>query len=415
MIHGSIIIKKMTQNKKTASNFDALGITPKLLQVVKNNFTNPTPIQHQVIPSAIDGKDIVGIAQTGTGKTMAFAIPIIQRLAQNKGQALIILPTRELAQQVDEAIMKIGRSFGLKTAILIGGASIGPQIRKLRTNPHIIISTPGRLADHLKRNNWSLKNVKIIVLDEADRMLDIGFAPEITKILNMAPKQRQTLLFSATMPAKIATMAATYMKTPLRVEVAPAGTAADHVEQEVIITDTFTKMKLLGKVLSDNQGTVLIFTRTKRGADKVAFNVSNMGHKTVAIHSNKSQSQRQQALRGFKTDKYRIMVATDIASRGIDVKDISLVVNYDLPDNNEDYVHRIGRTGRAGKAGKAITFATMADKRNIKIIERLIKKSLPIINSPFFTPPDLSHRPARHVRNMSKQKKRYSRMYRGRR
>lgn len=382
-----LTIEYMTQDTHVPVRFADLTIAQKLLDVLQHlNFTIPTPIQHQCIPHAIEGKDLVGIAQTGTGKTLAFGIPMIQRIAELRGQGLILLPTRELALQVDEALQKIGRPLGLKTIVLIGGTSSYQQKQALRQGPHIIISTPGRLIDHLDQRNLSLMQVKTIVLDEADRMLDIGFMPQIKKILEQAPTNRQTLLFSATMPSQIAGLAARYMRSPLRIEVAPAGTASANVAQEIFFVSKDAKSQLLDKVLSDNQGKVLLFSRTKHGAKKIAMYVRSMGHTAAEIHSNRSLPQRKAALEGFKLGRFRVLVATDIAARGIDVHDISLVINYDLPDNLDDYVHRIGRTGRAGKFGKAITFAMQGEKFNIKQIERLIKKTIPVLDLPHLPP-----------------------------
>ena len=377
----------MSQETKIVPSFSELGIASDLLAVLNRlQFTTPTPIQHQCIPAALEGKDIVGIAQTGTGKTLAFGLPMIQMLGQNKGQGLILLPTRELALQVNEVLQGLGQSFGLRTAILIGGASSHQQIQAIRRKPHIIVSTPGRLIDHLKQRNLSLERVKMVVLDEADRMFDIGFAPQIRQILGFAPQARQTLMFSATMPKEIAEMAARYMKQPWRIEVAPAGTTAAKVEQEIFIASKEIRIQLLEKLLADNAGTVLVFSRTKRGAKKIAASVRDMGHTAVEIHSNRSLSQRQAAMAGFKTGKYRVLVATDIAARGIDVDDIALVVNFDLPDNPDDYVHRIGRTARAGTTGKAVSFAGPDQRADIKQIEKLIKKTIPVSALPVLPP-----------------------------
>lgn len=377
----------MKNDKQTASSFNGLGINPELLAILKQlQFHSPTPIQHQCIPAALEGKDIVGIAQTGTGKTLAFGLPMIQLLAENKGQGLILLPTRELAQQVDEVLMKIGRKFGLRTAMLIGGASPYHQIQALRRNPHIIVSTPGRLIDLLQQKHFSLHNIKMIVLDEADRMFDIGFIPQIKQILALAPKSRQTLMFSATMPKAIADMANQFMKMPWRIEVAPAGTTAAKIEQEIFIAPKDVRLQLLDKLLAENHGTILIFSRTKHGAGKISRAINGMGHSAIEIHSNRSLPQRQAAMAGFKNGKFRILVATDIAARGIDVNDISLVINYDLPDNKDDYVHRIGRTGRAGKMGKAISFAGPDERMAIRMIERLIKKTIPVLPLPVLPP-----------------------------
>jgi len=377
----------MTQTTPEALSFDGLGIAPTLLQsLTDRGYTKPTPIQHQVIPIAIEGKDVIGIAQTGTGKTLAFGVPLLQRIAQDKVQGLILLPTRELALQAEEMIMKVGRSFGLKTAVLIGGASQSMQVRSLRLNPHIIIATPGRLYDHLQQKTCSLDKVKIIVLDEADRMLDIGFLPQIKQILKVAPVERQTLLFSATMPDAIAYIAKNYMKMPLRIEVAPAGTASDNVEQHVFFTLREDKPALLDKLLAEHTGPILVFSRTKHGAKKITRDLRITGHTAAEIHSNLSLNQRRQSLDGFKSGRYRVLVATDIAARGIDVKNISLVINYDLPDNHEDYVHRIGRTGRAGTTGKAVSFAAPSEWSDIQKIERLVRKKINIVNAPAVTP-----------------------------
>ncbi|MDP4000676.1 MAG: DEAD/DEAH box helicase [bacterium] len=362
-------------------NFANLGIAPKLLDILeKNKFIHPTPIQTQSMPPAIEGRDLMGIAQTGTGKTLAFGVPMLQRLAQSKGQkrGLIILPTRELAMQVDETLKKIGSSLGLKTAILIGGESMQKQIRMLRQNPNIIIATPGRLVDHIEHRRVSLSNVGILVLDEADRMLDMGFEPQIKKILEKVPKDRQTMLFSATMPDEIVKIARSYMNLPLRVEVAPSGSTVQTVTQELFFVDRNEKLNLLKTLLNQYQGSILVFSRTKYGAKKIAVSVRDMGHKSSEIHSNRSLNQRIESLEGFKIGRYRVLVATDIAARGIDVSGIQVVINYDLPATPEDYVHRIGRTGRAGSVGHAVSFATPDQASEVRAIERLIKKNLPV-------------------------------------
>jgi len=377
----------MTQTNQTAPDFSNLGIAVNLLAILaEQNFTSPTPIQQKCIPAVLAGKDIVGVAQTGTGKTLAFGVPMLQRLAANKGRGLVILPTRELALQVDEVLRQLGGKLGLRTVVIIGGAPIQKQTRSLRQNPHIVIATPGRLIDHLKQKNYSLQNVKIIVLDEADRMLDIGFAPQIKQILRLAPADRQTLLFSATMPPEIIKIANQYMKAPVRIEASPSGTAVAKIQQEAFIVSKECKMQLLEKHLADHDGTVLVFSRTKHGAKKYVKSIAAMGHSAAEIHSNRSLSQRKNALEGFKSGKYRVLVATDIASRGIDVNNISLVVNYDLPDNPEDYVHRIGRTGRAGNSGKAVSFATPEERGDLRQIERLIRKTIPVLALPVLPP-----------------------------
>lgn len=371
----------------TQTTFDGLGIAPKILEILDAlKFITPTPIQYQSIPTALAGKDIVGIAQTGTGKTLAFGIPMIQRLASSDGNGLVILPTRELALQVNEAISKIGKPLGIKTAVLIGGDSMGRQIRDIRNNPHIIIATPGRLVDHMTQRTVSLSNVIILILDEADHMLDIGFAPQIQRILQNVPKERQTMLFSATMLPKIVALANSYMKLPIRVEVAPQGTMAANVTHEIFFVNRESKTDLLESLLKEYKGSALVFSRTKFGAKRITSAVLKMGHTAAEIHSNRTLIQRVQALNGFKNGAYRVLVATDIAARGIDVANIELVINFDLPENPEDYVHRIGRTGRAGHQGHAISFATPSQRFDIRTIERLIKKQLPVSPLPPLPP-----------------------------
>ncbi|MGI8785581.1 MAG: DEAD/DEAH box helicase [Acidobacteriota bacterium] len=374
------------------TGFQGLGIAPTFIDILnKNNFTTPTPIQQQSIPVAIEGKDIIGIAQTGTGKTLAFGISMLQRLMQRKGKGLVVVPTRELALQVEESLQMITRPLGLKTAVIIGGEDIQRQHKQIRGNPVVVIATPGRLIDHLDQRTLRLDAVQILVLDEADRMLDMGFAPQIKRILEHLPKQRQTMLFSATMPSEIVSLAARYMQLPVRVEVAPSGTAAKDVSHELFFIEKQDKIHLLENLLSEYHGSILVFTRTKYEAKKIARVVRTMGHTGAEIHSNRSLSQRRDALQGFKLGRYRVLVATDIAARGIDVSGIELVVNYDLPMNAEDYVHRIGRTGRAGAIGHAISFVMPHQRADVKSIERVMSMALPV--SP--APPALSSRRAR--------------------
>ncbi|MDP3880757.1 MAG: DEAD/DEAH box helicase [bacterium] len=366
------------------STFFGLGIAPKLLEILNSkNFSTPTPIQRRSIPVALEGKDLIGIAQTGTGKTLAFGIPLLQKLlASPRARGLILLPTRELALQVDETLSSLGQSLHITTAVIIGGASMHMQVQKLRGKPKLIIATPGRLLDHLQSKSLNLSDVEILVLDEADRMLDMGFSQQVNKILSALPKKRQTLLFSATMPNEIVKLASKYMELPLRVEVAPAGTAAEKVVHELFFVGKQAKTQLLASLLNQYRGTILVFSRTKHGAKRICRDLKAMGHKTTEIHGNRSLNQRKEALEGFKTGRYRILVATDIAARGIDVNSIELVINFDLPENPEDYVHRIGRTGRAGMAGRAISFATPDQKRDVIDIERLVRMALPISKLP---------------------------------
>ncbi len=381
-------------NISNQTSFSGLGIAPRLLDILaRHKFDTPTPIQAKAIPIALDGKDLIGIAQTGTGKTLAFGIPMIQSIAQAKGAGLIVLPTRELAHQVDEAFHKIGRELGLRTALLIGGASFNEQMRAISKKPHIIIGTPGRINDHLERKTISLEKVSIVVLDEADRMLDMGFLPQIRRIMSRIPKARQTMLFSATMPDDIVRIATEYMKLPFRVEIARPGSTPEKVDQELFVVDREDKIHLLKKILEEYRGSILIFIRTKHSARKICKQIRDMGHSVAEIHSDRTLAQRRAALEGFKTGGYRILVATDIASRGIDVKGIELVLNYDIPENPEDYVHRIGRTGRAGAPGRAISFVTPDQKRAVRDIERLLQTFIMISKMP-----DLPGRPRREIK-----------------
>lgn len=374
------------------SSFYDLGIAPKILEILDRiKFTIPTPIQFKAIPIAISGKDLIGIAQSGTGKTLAFCIPMIQRFAQVKGKGLVLVPTRELAIQVDQTFQKIGHVFGIKTAVLIGGAPMYNQIQALRKYPRVIIATPGRLMDHIDRRTILLADVNILVLDEADRMLDMGFAPQIESIAKSIPKDRQTMLFSATMPEKIINIATSYMKLPISVEITKAGTAAEHVTQELFIVKKEAKDKLLRMLLQQYRGTVLLFSRTRAGARKLARATRGMGYSSAEIHSDRSLSQRREALEGFKSGKYRILVATDIAARGIDVRGIEIVINYDLPEDADNYVHRIGRTGRAGHNGHAVSIATPEQGSDVKNIEKLIRTAIPVTAHPEFPPEKFTH------------------------
>ncbi|MEK9179876.1 MAG: DEAD/DEAH box helicase [Patescibacteria group bacterium] len=369
-------------------DFYGLGIAPGILQVLSRvGFSVPTPIQEQSIPIAIEGKDIMGIAQTGTGKTLAFGIPLIQHILQKNGLGLIVVPTRELAIQVEEMLAKIATPMGVRIASLIGGEPIFRQIARLRKKPQIMVGTPGRIIDHLEQRTVSFAKLTILVLDEADRMLDMGFAPQLKRIKAALPHERQTMFFSATMPEEIISMARAYLKLPMRVEIARSGTAAKDVTHELFFVNQDAKRRLLEKILQDYKGSVLIFSRMKFAAKKIAGHLRALGHSAAEIHSNRSLNQRREALDGFKKGKYRILVATDIAARGIDVTNIELVLNYDLPTTPEDYVHRIGRTGRAGGRGHAISFARPNEANDVRAIERLIRTVLPVSKLPELPPP----------------------------
>ena len=358
-------------------SFYNLGIAPRMLQVLERlKFKAPTPVQHSVIPLAIEGKDVVAVAQTGTGKTLAFGIPLVQLLANSGGQALVLAPTRDLALQVHDVFKSILHPFRMSGVVLIGGMPMGRQVQQLRSKPHVIIATPGRLIDHIEHRTVHLGKVGFLVLDEADRMLDMGFAPQVNRILERLPQRRQTMIFSATIPADIVKLAAKHMKIPIHVEITPSGKTPQEVTQELFIVREEKKKELLRALLKKYRGSVLLFIRTKHKTRKVARDLKEAGHRAVEIHSNRSMSQRREAMEGFKSGRYRVLAATDVAARGIDVKNIELVINYDLPDDSQNYVHRIGRTGRAGQKGHAITFAAPNQGKDVKNIEKLIRKSI---------------------------------------
>jgi len=369
---------------RPGNGFSDLGIIQSLMNGInRHNFENPTPIQKKSIPAGIQGDDIIAVARTGSGKTLAYGIPMLQRLLRNKrGAGLVIVPTRELAVQVEEALQDIGRLIHMRSVVLIGGASMSLQRNALKKNPRIIIATPGRLIDHIKRRTVDLANVEVLVLDEADRMLDMGFIPDVKKILKSIPDKRQTMLFSATMRDEIEAIAGQLMENPTRIEIDRSGMTPVEVSHEMFFIENKAKSRLLAVKLKQCSGPVLVFTRTKWMARKLTAQVSHMGFATAEIHSNRSLMQRCKALEGFKRGRYQVLIATDIASRGIDVCGIELVVNYDMPANSEDYVHRIGRTGRAGKTGHAISFATADQKGWIRNLERFMKTKLTISNLP---------------------------------
>lgn len=369
----------MTHNFQPESGFAPLGLTQDILSSLsRSQIIVPTPIQEQAIPLALQGRDLIGIAQTGTGKTFAFALPIIQQLSGVPGDALIVVPTRELALQVEENVRLVTRFMRepMRSVTLIGGASMYKQVQDIRKRPQIIIATPGRLIDHLQQGNIRLGGVRILVLDEADRMLDMGFAPQITRILESVPSDRQTMLFSATMAPEIRSIASNYLKDPAKVEIASAGTANKDITQELVVVPQVDKIHVLERLLEEHEGSVLVFCRTKHGVTKLARHLYSKHFKVSEIHSNRTLSQRRMALDGFKSGRYRILIATDIAARGIDVNGIQLVVNFDLPDASEDYVHRIGRTGRAGMSGLAVSLACPDQVREVRQIERLMKITL---------------------------------------
>jgi ATP-dependent RNA helicase RhlE len=363
-------------------SFHALGVSETLLSdIAKAGFTEPTSIQAQAIPHVLQGRDVIGCAQTGTGKTAAFVIPLIERLAATpKGQprALILVPTRELAIQIQEVIDKLGRSTRIFATTIVGGADMQAQVRGLRQRPDILVATPGRLLDHLWNGTVNLAPMKILVLDEADRMLDMGFAPQINQILDAMPEERQTLLFSATMPSDLNRLAQASVKDPVQVLVSRPATTAVGVTQSLHHTTHDSKSDLLVSLLGKEQQTVLVFTRTKHRADRLGNLLGNVGHKVAVIHGDRTLSQRRAALEGFKRGTFRILVATDIAARGIDVANIGHVVNFDLPNCPEDYVHRIGRTARMNATGQATSFVTAEDHLQWRAIEKLLGQTVPL-------------------------------------
>ena len=365
-------------------NFSDLHLIPALLEAVRQaGYEAPSPIQEQAIPPVLAGRDLLGCAQTGTGKTAAFALPILQRLAAAKVpgkpiRTLILTPTRELALQIDESFAAYGKGLPLTHCVIFGGVGQAPQVAALRRGVDILTATPGRLNDLCNQGHIDLSRVEVFVLDEADRMLDMGFVHDVKKVLARLPKRRQTLLFSATMPTEIEELAGTILHEPAKVMVTPPATTVEAIEQSLCFVDKGNKKHLLAQLLKDPQvESALVFTRTKHGADRVVKELSRAGVEAMAIHGNKSQTARQKALGLFKEGRLRVLVATDIAARGIDVSGLSHVFNYDLPNIPETYVHRIGRTGRAGKPGIAVSFCCAEELPYLSDIEKLTKQKIP--------------------------------------
>ena len=365
--------------------FNELKLEKNILKALKEaGYSEPTPIQQQAIPPVLEGRDLMGCAQTGTGKTCAFSVPIIQRLAKSEGKkgtirALILTPTRELALQIYENVCQYARYVPCSAAVIFGGVSQVPQVEAIERGVDILIATPGRLWDLMGQKIVKLDKVEFFVLDEADRMLDMGFFPDVKRIVKFLPKKRQTLLFSATIPAEIADLAEKMLHEPEHISVTPSAKPADKIEQQLYFVEKQEKRELLPDIIrQSNVHQVLVFTRTKHGADKVARDLNRAGIKTKSIHGDKSQNQRQRALADFKECRIAVLVATDIAARGIDINDLPLVINFDLPNIPETYVHRIGRTGRAGQEGTAISFCDRSERPYLKDIEKLIGKRIPV-------------------------------------
>lgn len=367
-------------------SFNTLGLSAELLRAVaEQGYTEPTPVQSQSIPVILEGRDILAGAQTGTGKTAGFTLPLLQLLNErpsSKGKrpvrALVLTPTRELAAQVAESIVTYGKHLPLKSAVIFGGVNINPQISKLRQGVDVLVATPGRLLDHLQQGTLNLSKVEILVLDEADRMLDMGFIRDIRKILKLVPDKRQNLLFSATFSNEIKKLANTILDAPVEIKVARSNVAAETVSQVVHFVDRTRKRELASHLIgTNNWQQVLIFTRTKHGANRLSQQLERDGLVSSAIHGNKSQAARTKALAGFKAGKVRVLVATDIAARGLDIDQLPHVINFELPNVAEDYVHRIGRTGRAGSEGHAVSLVCVDEHRLLKGIERLLKRDIP--------------------------------------
>ena len=370
------------------TTFEELGLVPELLKaLVAEGYTTPTPIQQQAIPPALLGRDVQGIAQTGTGKTAAFALPILQRLAANRRppsrggcRVLVLSPTRELASQIAESFRNYGKFLNIRVALMFGGVPKGRQARTMAGGVDVLVATPGRLIDHMQDRTVRLDNVEILVLDEADHMLDLGFIIPIRRIAAQIPAQRQTMFFSATMPKEIGTLAGGMLKDPVHVAVAPVATTVERVQQSVIFVETSRKRHALMGLLRDaTTGRTLVFTRTKHGADRVVRHLAESGIASAAIHGNKSQPQRERALADFRSGATRVLIATDIAARGIDVDGVTHVINYDLPNVPESYVHRIGRTARAGAAGVAISLCDNEERAFLRGIEKLIRARVPVM------------------------------------
>jgi ATP-dependent RNA helicase RhlE len=374
------------ETEDRVTTFGELGLAPELLAAVRDaGYAVPTPIQRDAIPLVLQGRDIIGLAQTGTGKTAAFTLPIVQRLigGPRRTRVLVLTPTRELAAQVEASFVKYASHAAVSVIPVYGGVPIEPQERALRAGVDVVVATPGRLLDHLDRQNVDFGSLEFLVLDEADRMLDMGFAPQINRVVEQLPRYRQTLLFSATMPGEVEALSRKYLRKPIVVQVGRRSEAASTVTHAVYPVPRERKTTLLIELLrNDQMDSVLIFTRTKHGADRVVRHLERAGIAAIGLHAGKSQSQRTRALDAFKLGEARILVATDIAQRGLDVSGISHVINYDVPQQPEDYVHRIGRTGRAAQTGDAFTFMSADEIAMVRTIERMLGKPIPRISVP---------------------------------
>ena len=368
-------------------SFDDLGVPQNLIDKLSmQGIAEPTPIQYKAIPYALDGRDVLGLAQTGTGKTAAFALPLLARILKIGGkreeksvQSLILAPTRELANQIESTIKAFVEGSHLRVRLVVGGVSIGGQIKRLSKGSDVLVATPGRLIDLIERNAVQLTDTKFLVLDEADQMLDLGFIHSLRKIADLLPNDRQTMLFSATMPKKMGELAASYLRDPIRVEAAPSGKVADKITQSIHFVSKQDKNKLLTDLLARHRNELsIVFSRTKHGAEKLLKTVLNSGCTAVSIHGNKSQAQRERALRAFRAGESKVLVATDVAARGLDIPLVKHVYNFDLPNVAENYIHRIGRTARAGSDGCAIAFCSSEEISELKAIQKVLGVSIPV-------------------------------------
>jgi ATP-dependent RNA helicase RhlE len=407
-------------------SFEKLNlIKPIQKALATEGYTLPTPIQLQAIPVVLEGRDLLGCAQTGTGKTAAFAVPILQILYREKSNnvtknnihSLIITPTRELAVQIGESFSAYGRHTGLKTQVIFGGVPQKKQTDKLKYGVDILIATPGRLLDLINQNYISLKHIKIFVLDEADRMLDMGFIQDVRKIISKLPVKRQSLFFSATMPPEIVNLAGAILTNPVKIEVTPESPTVEAIKQAVYFVGKYDKRNLLLHLLKDKSiDSALIFTRTKYGADNVGRFLNNANIHSEVIHGDKAQNARQRALNNFKSKRTRVLVATDIAARGIDIDELSHVINYEMPNISETYIHRIGRTGRAGLGGTAISFCDAEEKTYLKDINKLIVKPIPVINDhPFVLVETESDKLQQVIKSLPSRRPKFGKLYYGRR
>ncbi len=372
----------------TDINFESLGLSQAILRCIRLvGFENPTPIQAAVIPAALSGRDLVGLAETGSGKTAAFTLPITERLARNpQGRALILSPTREIALQTEAFLDAFGGDYGLRSVCLIGGVKMGPQLQALRRKPHVIVATPGRLIDHLEQGTARIDQTDVLVLDEADHMLDMGFMPQVHRILQELPAKRQTLMFSATMPPPIERLAQQFMSDPIRIDITPEGKAAAGISHRLYLVEPENKKACLLALLNQELGSTLVFIRRKSDAEWLQGVLEREGHPVERIHSNLSQGQRVQALQGFRQGEHRILVATDIAARGLDIPRVGHIINFDMPETVEDYIHRAGRTARGNATGIVSTISAWMDKALIKEIETTLGEDLPRCTVPGVPP-----------------------------